>query len=100
MRPIPTLLALSLAALPAFASAADFDNWPTKYTFGDGTELAATANIAYDYNDFSSASGLEDDDAVRRKEFGATPTPGWTCSCVSRARRSSAATSAVSASAT
>lgn len=72
MRPIPTLLALSLAALPAFASAADFDNWPTKYTFGDGTELAATANIAYDYNDFSSASGLEDDDAVRRKEFGAT----------------------------
>ena len=34
--------------------------------------LAATANIAYDYNDFSSASGLEDDDAVRRKEFGAT----------------------------
>src|SRR5436190_1327081 len=72
MRPIPTLLALSLAALPAFASAADFDNWPTKYTFGDGTELAATANIAYDYNDFSSGSGLEDDDAVRRKEFGAT----------------------------
>jgi phosphate-selective porin OprO/OprP len=72
MRPNPTLLALSLAALPAFASAADFDNWPTKYTFGDGTELAATANIAYDYNDFSSASGLEDDDAVRRKEFGAT----------------------------
>ncbi len=72
MRPNPTLLALSLAALPAFASAADFDNWPTRYTFGDGTELAATANIAYDYNDFSSASGLEDDDAVRRKEFGAT----------------------------
>lgn len=56
MRPIPTLLALSLAALPAFASAADFDNWPTKYAFGDGTELAATANIAYDYNDFSSAA--------------------------------------------
>ena len=45
MRPIPTLLALSLAALPAFASAADFDNWPTKYTFGDGTELAATASL-------------------------------------------------------
>ena len=57
MRPNPTLLALSLAALPAFASAADFDNWPTKYAFGDGTELAATANIAYDYNDFSSGSG-------------------------------------------
>lgn len=117
MRPIPTLLALSLAALPAFASAADFDNWPTKYTFGDGTELAATANIAYDYNDFSSGSGLEDDDAVRRKEFGATlkkkgvydamvytttsrPTPGWTYSCASRARPSSAATWVVSASAT
>ena len=38
MRPNPILLALSLAALPAFASAADFDNWPTKYAFGDGTE--------------------------------------------------------------
>jgi len=58
MRPIPTLLALSLAALPAFASAADFDNWPTKYAFGDGTELAATANIAYDYNDFPRAAAL------------------------------------------
>ena len=64
---LAALLALSLAALPAFASAAGFDNWPTKYTFGDGTELAATANIAYDYNDFSSGSGIDDDDAVRRR---------------------------------
>lgn len=72
MRPTPTLLALCLAATPALASAADFDNWPTKVAFSDGTELAATGNIAYDLNDFSGNSGIEDADAVRRKEFGAT----------------------------
>ncbi|MCC7633828.1 OprO/OprP family phosphate-selective porin [Stenotrophomonas rhizophila] len=72
MRPTPTLLALCLAATPLLASAADFDNWPTKVAFSDGTELAATANIAYDLNDFSGGSGIDDADAVRRKEFGAT----------------------------
>jgi len=70
MRMTPTLLALSLAGSPLLASAADFDNWPTKVTFSDRTELAATANIAYDWNDFSG--DIDDDDAVRRKEFGAT----------------------------
>ncbi len=70
MRITPRLLALALAATPALASAANFDNWPTKYTFGDGTELAATGNIAYDWNNFSG--DIEDADAVRRKEFGAT----------------------------
>ena len=70
MRMPPTLLALSLASSPLLASAADFDNWPTKVTFSDGTELAATANIAYDWNNFSG--DIDNDDAVRRKEFGAT----------------------------
>ncbi len=63
---------LILCAFTAPAFGADFDNWPTKLTFGDGTELAATGNIAYDYNDFAGDARLEDDDAVRRREFGAT----------------------------
>jgi phosphate-selective porin OprO/OprP len=66
----PALLALSLATTPLLASAADFDNWPTKVAFSDGTELAATGNIAYDWNNFSG--DIENADAVRRKEFGAT----------------------------
>lgn len=73
MRPTPLFLALTcLTAAPVAATAADWDNWPTKVAFSDGTELAATANIAYDLNDFSGNSGIEDADAVRRKEFGAT----------------------------
>lgn len=70
MRMTPTLLALSLAASPLLANAAGFDNWPTKVSFADGTELAATGNIAYDWNNFSG--DIENADAVRRKEFGAT----------------------------
>lgn len=70
MRMTPALLALSLATTPLLASAADFDNWPTKVAFSDGTELAATGNIAYDWNNFSG--DIENADAVRRKEFGAT----------------------------
>jgi len=70
MRMTPALLALSLAATPLLASAADLENWPTKVAFNDGTELAATGNIAYDWNNFSG--DIENADAVRRKEFGAT----------------------------
>ncbi|MEN5426324.1 porin [Stenotrophomonas pennii] len=70
MRMTPTLIALSLAASPLLAGAAGFDNWPTKVAFADGTELAATGNIAYDWNNFSG--DIENADAVRRKEFGAT----------------------------
>ena len=72
MRLTPLFFALSLATAPLAASAADWDNWPTKYAFSDGTELAATGNFAYDLNDFSDGSGIEDADAMRRKEFGAT----------------------------
>ncbi|MDC6679109.1 OprO/OprP family phosphate-selective porin, partial [Leclercia adecarboxylata] len=72
MRPTPLFIALALTTAPLAATAADWDNWPTKTTFSDGTGLAATANIAYDLNDFSGGSGIEDADAVRRKEFGAT----------------------------
>ncbi|MDF2818093.1 MAG: porin [Stenotrophomonas rhizophila] len=72
MRLTPLFIALTALSAPLAASAADWDNWPTKVAFSDGTELAATANIAYDLNDFSGADAFEDDDAVRRKEFGAT----------------------------
>lgn len=35
------VLALAAAIVPAAANAAtSIENWPTKYTFGDGTELA------------------------------------------------------------
>ncbi len=74
MRLTPLFLALTALSAPVAASAAgyDWDNWPTKVAFSDGTELAATGNIAYDWNRFSDSSGIEDADAVRRKEFGAT----------------------------
>ncbi|HEY0334820.1 MAG TPA: porin [Stenotrophomonas sp.] len=65
-------LAVCLPAATFAASAADFDNWPTKYTFSDGTELAGTLNYAYDTNDFSGDDRLEDDNGMRRREFGAT----------------------------
>lgn len=68
--------ALSLSALPLAASAANFDDWPTKYRFGDGTEISATANVGYDVVDFSgdgygtAATRLSDDGHFRRREFG------------------------------
>ncbi|MGH8083441.1 MAG: OprO/OprP family phosphate-selective porin [Lysobacter sp.] len=68
--------ALSLAALPLAANAANYDDWPTKYTFGDGTEISATANWAYDVVDFdgdgygNAATHLSDDGHYRRREFG------------------------------
>jgi len=65
--------------LPCAASAASFDQWPTHYTFSDGTDIGVTGNFAYDLNDFSGDRGygttsttLHDDDAMRRREFGMT----------------------------
>ena len=68
--------ALSLAALPCAAQAANFDDWPTKYTFGDGTEISATGNVSYDVVNFdgdgygTAATDLSDDGHYRRREFG------------------------------
>ncbi|GAE56916.1 hypothetical protein XPR_3551 [Xanthomonas arboricola pv. pruni MAFF 301420] len=108
MRLNPLVLALAIAAAPAAANAASLENWPTKYTFGDGTELGLTGNYAYDDNNFSGDDRLEDRTDFRRKEFGATlkkkgvydawcistssPSCGWTCSSASRPRRCSART--------
>ncbi|MGO1002030.1 OprO/OprP family phosphate-selective porin [Lysobacter sp. CA196] len=79
-RPDRLALALSAAVLsgaPLFAQAAGFDDWPTKYSFDNGTELSATGNFAYDVVDFSGDSGygtaattLSDDGHYRRREFG------------------------------
>ncbi|MBW8809377.1 MAG: porin, partial [Lysobacter sp.] len=49
--------AILAAALPCSARAANFDDWPTKYSFADGTEISGTANVAYDVVDFSGDNG-------------------------------------------
>ena len=40
MRLTPLFIALTALSAPLAASAADWDNWPTKVSFSDGTELA------------------------------------------------------------
>lgn len=77
-----SLLAVALLAAQAPAHAQDKPAasqaavWPPKLTFGNGTELSATGNYAYDFNEFSgdgygnAATRFEDDHDWRRKEFG------------------------------
>lgn len=78
-----TLALLVLLPLPTCAAAQDTRSaaaqgsvWPPRYTFGDGTELSATGNYAYDLNEISgdgygsAATRFEDDRDWRRKEFG------------------------------
>ncbi|UHQ24405.1 porin [Lysobacter sp. 5GHs7-4] len=67
------LLALALTATAAHAG----DDWPTKFSLADGTEVSGTLNYAWDLNDFSgddgygtAATALEDAHTNRRKEFG------------------------------
>lgn len=73
MRHTLLFAALGLTAAAPAVAANGFDDWPTKVAFNDGTELAVTGNYAYDWNNFSNDDGrLEDDNAFRRKEFGAT----------------------------
>lgn len=69
------VLSLSTAAVKA----ADANDWPTRYTFSNGTEVAASLNYQWDLNDFSGDDGygtastsLEDAHTNRRKEFGAS----------------------------
>jgi phosphate-selective porin OprO/OprP len=70
--------ALALIA-PVFASAADApaadynwrNNWPTHYTFADGTDLGLFLKYQYDVDRFSHDDGTyEDAQTNRRKEFG------------------------------
>lgn len=70
---IATALCLAMAA-PAVHAAQEgsFDKWPVSFDTGNGNVFSFTGNFAYDYNDFSGDSRLEDKDFMRRKEFGAT----------------------------
>ncbi|TWI02819.1 phosphate-selective porin OprO/OprP [Luteimonas cucumeris] len=74
-----SLLALALLGTQATAHAQQTDAggqaWPPRYVFGNGTELSATGNIAYDFNDasgdgYNAATTLEDDHDWRRQELG------------------------------
>ncbi len=68
--------ALALALVTGAASAADsryswLGDWPTHYTFADGTEFGARLLYQYDTNDFSNDKGLVPDAHTnRRKYFG------------------------------
>jgi phosphate-selective porin OprO and OprP len=64
--------------VPNLARAYDLDDWPTHYTFGDGTDVGLTGTYRYDLNDFSNdtlANGshrFEDSATNRRKQLGLT----------------------------
>jgi len=76
------LAVLGVLAMPAFAEDAakttQAKAWPPRIVFANGTELAATGNFHYDYNDYSGqgygtpATTFVDDDDFRRREFGLT----------------------------
>lgn len=65
-------MALATAAAPAAASDYSWQgDWPTHYTFADGTDLGASVLYQYDVNDFSNDKGLlPDAHTNRRKYFG------------------------------
>ena len=67
--------AFAALAAAASASAAQSDSflgdWPTHYTFADGTDFGFSGLYQYDVNDFSNDDGkLEDAATNRRKYFG------------------------------
>jgi len=70
---LPPLLVLCActAATPVFA-AEGAQAWPPKFTFSDETEIALTGNFAWDSADFAGHPRLEDNEGLRRREFGAT----------------------------
>lgn len=72
------LAALVLATFAASAHAYDIEDWPTHYTFSDGTDIGLTGVYRYDLNDFSDdekpdgSHAFEDAHTNRRKELGVT----------------------------
>jgi len=58
------------------AHAYDWNDWPTHYTFADGTDIGLVLVYRYDINDFSDdrlpsgSDAFEDSSTNRRKEFG------------------------------
>ena len=75
----PIALAVAIAAAQApFARAYDLNDWPTHYTFSDGTDIGLTGAYRYDLNDFSHDTlpngkpAFADSHTNRRKELGLT----------------------------
>lgn len=72
------LVIASLACAPGASRAYDMEDWPTHYTFADGTDVGLTAAYRYDIDDFTNdtlANGsrrFEDSATNRRKELGLT----------------------------
>ena len=46
-------VAAAIAGWAGSAAAYDADDWPTHYTFSDGTDIGLTMVYRYDLNDFS-----------------------------------------------
>ncbi|HEY6984894.1 MAG TPA: porin [Rhodanobacteraceae bacterium] len=76
-----TLRLAVCAAVAVFAGSAhayDWEDWPTHYTFSDGTDLGLTMVYRYDVSDFSDdrkpdgSNAFEDSATNRRKELGVT----------------------------
>jgi phosphate-selective porin OprO/OprP len=74
----PLLFAGIVLLACAFVTEARGADWPTHYTFTDGTDLGLTAAYRYDINDFSDdtlpngSHRFEDSATNRRKELGIT----------------------------
>ena len=73
--------AMAIAAFAGHANAADpnawdWENWPTHYTFSDGTDLGIVLVYRYDVNNFgddelpNGTNQFEDSATNRRKELG------------------------------
>lgn len=69
---------IAFAGMIGSAQAYDLEDWPTHYTFSDGTDLGLTMVYRYDLNDFSNdrlpngTDAFEDSHTNRRKELGLT----------------------------
>ena len=67
---------LAVSASSAFAYS--WEDWPTHYTFSDGTDLGLVLTYRYDVNDFSDdrkpdgSNAFEDSATNKRKELGLT----------------------------
>jgi phosphate-selective porin OprO/OprP len=67
---------IGLLAFTGTANAYDREDWPTHYTFSDGTDLGIVMVYRYDVNDFSDdrlpdrTNAFEDSSTNRRKELG------------------------------
>jgi len=69
---------LVMGAFASSAHAYDWNDWPTHYTFEDGTDIGLVLTYRYDVNDFSDdrlpngSHAFEDSATNRRKELGLT----------------------------